>query len=282
MSFYCDKLGGEKMKIDSHVHIGGEYLGFHMNEEMVLEMMKKYQIDYAIVSNVDAGELDHSQKLITKEHQISQEDAVRRTIDFARKNTGKIGVAVWAKPILQGVTEELEEIIRENRDVIQAIKLHPYHMNLSPTDEKVLPYIRLAEKYQLPVVSHTGGCEAAEPVYLYEAAQMFPTIPFIMVHMGLGTDNKEALDLLGKQENLYGDTTWVPISTTIEAIRRYGSKKMLFGSDAPIDGVDTYLCNPKGERSVYQDYFQVLPEKISSDAYEDLMFRNAMRIFSAM
>ena len=101
-----------------------------------------------------------------------------------------------------------------------------------------------------------------------------------MVHLGLGSDNKEALDLLAKADNLYGDTTWVPMETTIEAIKRYGSKKMIFGSDTPIDGVDTYFCNPKGDRSLYQDYFHVLPDKISKEAYEDLMYKNAIRIFN--
>ncbi|MGN0155967.1 MAG: amidohydrolase family protein [Lachnospiraceae bacterium] len=267
------------MIIDSHVHIGGEYLGFTMNEMMVTEMMERYPIDYAIVSNSDSGELDHSQHLIPKEHQVSQEDALQRTITFARKNPEKIGVAVWVKPLLQGVTKELEEMIEKNSDIICAIKLHPYHMNLSPTDEKVLPYLQLAKKYHLAVVSHTGGCEAAEPIHLYEAAKLFPSVPFVMVHMGLGTDNRAALDLLGKQDNLYGDTSWVPMSTTIEAIRRYGSKKMIFGSDAPIDGITTYSCNPKGERSIYQDYFHILPGEISKEAYDDLMYRNAIRIF---
>lgn len=267
------------MRIDTHVHIGGEAVGFYMTEEMVLEMMEKYQIDYAIVSCVDAGEMDHSQKVLPKEVQVSQEDALRRVLTFAKAHPDKIGVAVWVKPYLQGLTEELETLIKENLDIIYAIKLHPFHSNTSPMSEKVLPYIRLAQKYHLAVVSHTGGCEAAEPVHLYEAAKQFPDVPFVMVHMGLGSDNQVALDLLGKADNLYGDTTWVPMSTTIEAIRRYGSKKMMFGSDAPIDGVDTYLCNPKGERSLYQDYFQVLPEKISGEAYEDLMAGNAVRIF---
>lgn len=267
------------MRIDTHVHIGGEAVGFHMTEEMVLEMMKKYQIDYVILSNGDSGEMDHGQKLLPQEVQISQEDSLRRAIAFAREYPGKIGIAVWVKPFLQGLTEELEALIRGNCDLIHAIKLHPFHSNTSPTDEKALPYIRLAKEYHLAVVSHTGGCEAADPVHLYEAAKMFPDVPFVMVHMGLGTDNRQALDLLGKADNLYGDTTWVPMSATMEAIRRYGSRKMLFGSDAPIDGVDTYLCNPKGERSLYQDYFHVLPNEISREAYEDLMYRNAVRIF---
>ncbi len=265
--------------IDTHTHIGGESIGFHMTESMVLEMMKKYQIDYAIVSNCDAAEMNHQRQLLPKEMQVTQEDALKRTLDFASKHSRQIGVAVWVKPYQQGVTAELEQLIKENLGLIKAIKLHPFHSNISPTDERVLPFLHLASKYHLPVVSHTGGCEAASPVHLYGAAKQFPEIPFVMVHMGLGTDNQEALDLLGKQENLYGDTTWVPLKTTLEAIRKYGSKKMLFGSDAPIDGIDTYLCNPKGEPSLYQDYFHRLPNEISKDAYEDLMWRNAARIF---
>lgn len=267
------------MRIDTHVHIGGEKLGFQMNEDMVIESMKKYQIDYAIVSNIDAAEVDHQQIVFPEAYQISQEAALERVLHFAKKNPDKIGAAVWAKPRLQGVTQELERLIRENREWIYAIKLHPFHSNVAPNDERVIPYLELANKYRLPIVSHTGGGEAASPQKLFEAAKMFSTIPFVMVHMGLGSNNREALDLLGKADNLYGDTTWVSMETTIEAIKRYGSKKILFGSDAPIDGVDTYLCNPKGERSIYQDYFHILPEKISKEAYEDLMYRNAIELF---
>lgn len=265
--------------IDAHTHIGGEKVGFHMTEAMVLEMIEKYHIDYAIVSNGDAAEMNHQRQLLPEKLQVTQEDALKRTLKFAKKYPDRIGVAVWVKPYLQGVTKELKQLICDNLGLIKAIKLHPFHSNISPVDERVLPYLQLASEYQLPVVSHTGGCEAASPVHLYEAATQFQNIPFVMVHMGLGTDNQDALDLLGKQDNLYGDTTWVPMQTTMEAIRRYGSKKMLFGSDAPIDGIDTYQCNPKGERSLYQDYFHVLPQKISPEAYEDLMWRNAKEMF---
>lgn len=270
------------MIIDTHVHIGGEAVGFHMNEDMVIEAMNKYGIDFSIVSNSDAGEVDHQQVLLPQEVQVPQEDALERTLTFARKYPQKIGVAPWAKPLTQGYTKELEEKVLANRDMIYAIKIHPYHSHVSPIDERVLPYIELAEKLNVPVISHTGNSEDDSPIHLYEAAKMFPKVSFIMAHMGLGTDNSEALELLGKADNLYGDTTWVPMSTTIKAIEMYGSKRIFFGSDMPIDGVDTYLHNPKGERSLYQDYFYELPKLISNDAYEDLMYKNAMEIFRIM
>lgn len=267
------------MIIDTHVHVGGEQVGFTMTEDMVLTAMDKYGIDYAMVSNGDAVEFDHEQRLLPLECQVSQEEALRRVLAFARKHPKRLGVAVWVKPATQEVTEELEQLIQENLDIIYAIKLHPYHSNIAPNSPAVIPFLELAKKYKLAVVSHTGGCEAAEPVYLYEAAKLYPKVPFVMVHMGLGSDNKQALDLLGELDNLYGDTTWVPMATTIEAIKRYGNHKMIFGSDTPIDGVDTYLHNPKGERSMYQDYFKVLPDLISKEAYEALMYDNAKRIF---
>lgn len=267
------------MIIDTHVHIGGETIGFNMSEKMVINAMEKYHVDFSIVSNGDAGEVDHQQKLLPRELHTSQEDALMRTIRFARKHPGKIGAAPWVKPLTQGLTKELEEMIYANRDIICAIKLHPFHSHVAPTDPKVLPYIELAEKLEIPVVSHTGNSEDDDPQKLYEVARMFPKVSFVMVHMGLGTDNKKALDLLGKADNLYGDTAWVPMSTTLEAIERYGSKRIMFGSDMPIDGEDTYLHNPKGDRSLYQDYFHVLLGLISSEAYEDLMYRNAMDVF---
>ena len=267
------------MRIDTHVHIGGDKVGFDMSEEKVLMAMEKYEIDYMLVSNGDCAEVDHEQKLIPEEFQVSQEEALKRVIAFARKNPGKIGVGVWVKPLTETVTPELEQLIADNQDIIYAIKLHPFHSKVSPVDERTRPYLELAKKYKLPVVSHTGNSEEDAPVHMYEAALLYPEIPFVMVHMGLGTDNKEALELLGKADNLYGDTAWVPMETTLEAIRRYGSKKMMFGSDTPIDGVDTYFCNPKGERSMYQDYFHVLPERIDAENYEDLMWRNAVEVF---
>ena len=266
------------MIIDMHAHIGDKFT-FHMTEEMVLQAMEKYNIEYTLVSTADAVEVDGNQNLIPEQMQISQEDNLRRALAFARKNEDKIGVAVWVKPLTETLTEELKTLIKENRDIIFALKMHPFHSKISPMDEKVKPYLELAVKYKLPVISHTGGCKEASPAHMYEAAKAYPEIPFVMAHMGLGSDNKEALELLGKADNLYGDTAWVPMETTIEAIRRYGSKKMLFGSDMPIDGVDTYACNEKGERSLYQDYFHVLPEKITEEEYRDLMYRNAIELF---
>lgn len=267
------------MIIDTHVHIGN-MLGFVMTEEMILESMRKYNIDYCIISNGDSGEFGHDLQPLPMEIQISQTESFKRSIRFARENTDKIGIMPWIKPATETADEELEELIRQNLDIVKGIKVHPYHSKTFFDSKRMEPYMKLAEKYNLPVMTHTGGCEEAHPKYVYNMAKKHPDVNFIMAHMGLGTDNKEAVDLMDKADNLYADTAWVPVQTTIEVIRRYGSKRVLFGSDSPIDGVDTYYCNKEGQPSMYREYFNGLEEKIGKEAYSDLMYRNAISFFN--
>ena len=245
----------------------------------VLYSMERYGIDFSLVSNIECTENDHQGKPIPKDLLKSQSDVLSETLSFARQNRDKIGVLVWLKTRTEKPDAQFKKLIEDNLDIIYGLKLHPFHSRTAPDDEKLEPYYKIAAEYGLPVVSHTGGCDEALPVRLYNAAKAHPEIPFVMVHMDLGTDNKTALDLLGKLPNLYGDTTWVPISTTLEAIKRYGSEKMLFGSDNPIDGKDTYLHNRKGDRSLYQQYFYELKDMISPQDYENIMYQNAVKLF---
>ena len=270
------------MIIDTHVHTGVfEDIDriVNMSEEIVLEAMELYHIDMAVVSNA-AVEYDCEWNPVPLEKQIRQEDSFRSAIAFARNNPDKLRVMAWVKPVNETPDETLETLIKENLDVVCGIKVHPFHSKIAFDDERVQAYIKLAQKYHLPVCTHTADCEEASVRKVYEMAKKYPDVDFVMVHMGLGTDNKEAVELIGKLPNLYGDTTWVPVETTLEVIKRYGSKKLMFGSDMPIDGVHTYGKNPKGEPSLYQQYFHGLEEKIGKEAYEDLMYKNAMRIFN--
>ena len=269
------------MIIDTHVHTGffvSPEKIVDMSEGVVLESIKRHNIDFAIVSN-SAEEVDCLLQPIPKERQKTQEQAFLEAINFARNNMNKIGIMPWIKPASETADERLEELIKENRDIVYGIKVHPFHSDIEFDSERVEPYIELAKKYNLPVAVHTADYDKASPMRVYNMAKKYPDVNFIMVHMGLCTDNKEAIDLLGKLPNLYGDTTWVPLESTVEIVKRYGSKKLFFGSDSPIDGVDTYTKNNKGEPSLYLRYFNELEDIIGSEAYADIMYRNAMEFF---
>lgn len=266
------------MIIDTHVHIG-KMVGFDMREEDVLYAMERYGIAFSLVSCIEGAECDHRGRRIPRFLQKSQNAVLSKTVKFAREHPDRIGAAPWIKPLTEQPDEEFVRLIRENRDVIYAIKLHPFHSLVAPDDERLESYYQIAAEYDLPIVSHTGGRQEAMSIRLYNAAKAHPELNFVMVHMDLGTDNLEAIELLGKLTNLYGDTTWVSIESTAEAIRRWGSEKILFGSDAPIDGKDTYLHNRTGDRSLYQAYFHEFRDMVSAWEYDNVMYKNAQRLF---
>ena len=111
-------------------------------------------------------------------------------------------------------------------------------------------------------------------------AVKYPKVNFIMGHMGLGTDNSEAVSLIKKQKNLYGDTAWVPVESTVRAIKECGADKIIFGTDNTIDGIDTLLKNKSGERSLYQQYFNDLKDILSKEEYDMLMYKNSIKLFN--
>lgn len=266
------------MLIDTHVHIG-KMLGFEMSEDDVIGSMKRYGIDFSLVSDIEAAEFDHQGRPLPRELQLSQNSVFERTLAFARRYPDKIGAMPWMRLHGERPDDAFIRLLEENRELVYGIKLHPFHSRVAPDDPAVEPVYEIARAYQLPVVSHTGGCEEARSRHLLNAALAHPDIIFVMVHMDLGTDNREAIELLGQADNLYGDTTWVSVKSTLKAIERWGSGKILFGSDNPIDGADTYLHNRTGDRSLYQEYFHEFRAMVSPEDYDNIMYRNAARVF---
>lgn len=251
-----------------------------MTVEQIIYSMDKYGVDFSLFSDIEAVENDHQGNPVPPSFQKPQNTVLRESIDQVKKYLDKLGILIWMKYRQEVPDSEFIELIDNNRELIYGIKLHPFHSRIAPDNERLNPIYDIARRYNFPIVSHTGGCEEARSIHLYNAAKANPDLNFVMVHMDLGTDNSEALDLLGKLPNLYGDTTWVPVSTTLEAVKRWGSEKMLFGTDNPIDGKDTLLFNMAGQRSLYQEYFNEFKEMVSQDDYDNIMYKNAVKLFN--
>lgn len=268
------------MIIDSHMHIGGKNSLFEMKESDVLYAMQTYNIDRAIVSNADSVEFDPSHVILPKEEQVSQYNSAVRMINFARNHTPGIYAAIWLKPNTERLEKSFAELLKRNLDIVKAIKVHPFYSALRFNDIKMNEYIELAENLNLPVIVHTANDEFSNPELVFDMAKKYPSVKFIMAHLELNSDNRRATELCARLPNLLADTAWVSITNAISFIQHCGGEKLLFGSDAPIDGKDTYLKNKAGNRSIYQDYFYELEKFISPAEYENVMYKNALRIFN--
>lgn len=265
------------MIIDMHTHIGTFYgmTKITMPEKMLLESMDKYGIDYAIVSNGSGCEFDSNLKPLADDRGVSQTDINEESIKFAKENSKKIGVLLWAKPHTEGVDKPFEQMIVNNPGLVLGIKVHPFHSQIKFNAPEVCKYIDLADKYNLPVLVHTAWDETSNPKLVDEMASKYSNVKFIMAHMGLGTDNEEAIQLISKKSNLFGDTAWVPFEKVQRAISICGVDKILFGTDNPINGLDTYNDN-----DFYNRYFCELKQSLSCEDWDCFVYKNACRVFN--
>ena len=261
------------MIIDIHSHIGSS-LKWNLEEETLLKSLEKYHIDFTIVSNIESSEVDNDQLLIEKPYQVSQYDSNFKTIEFAKKNKDKVGAAIWVKPLTEGVDDKLINLIKENRQYIYAIKIHPYHSKINFNSIEVRNYIDLAQMFNLPVITHTANTFDTSVYRVYEVAKDYPNVNFVMVHMGLCTDNLDAIEVLKKDlSNIYADTTWVNYKIAVKAIKECNHNRIMFGTDNTIDGLDTY------GKEIYQDYFTLMKKEISKEDYDKLMYKTAIDVF---
>lgn len=91
-----------------------------------------------------------------------------------------------------------------------------------------------AARFRMPVLYDVMG--EVHPVALF--AREYPQVPFIIPHLGSFGDDWRAhetlIDLLARFPNVFTDTSGVRrFDYLVEAVRRAGAQKVIFGSDGP-------------------------------------------------
>lgn len=117
---------------------------------------------------------------------------------------------------------------------------------------------RVAQKWSLPVLYDVFGDVSVVDLLGTE----YPNVNFIIPHLGSFNDDwkaqKALIDPLVRYPNIYTDTSGVRRFDVLnEAVRRAGTKKILFGSDGPwlspqveLSKVDALQLSPEGYRQV--------------------------------
>lgn len=271
------------MIIDSHTHIGhilypvGKNRVSDLPAEQLLEAMDKYSINRALVSSIEGAEFDSAMNLAPAGKQIPQLQSFTSLLKIVRQHDdtlpGRPGLKalLWIKPHTEEVTPALVKFIEENRDCIAGFKMHPSLSNMSFRDERFLPYLELADNTNVPVQVHTEDDGRSDPAFVEQVAAGFPGLDFVMVHMGLDTDKREAIRIIRDNANIYGDTCEVEIDNVFKAVEICGSEKILFGTDAIVHGIDTYMR--------YLPLIRSLKSRLDNDDADNILYANCMRLF---
>lgn len=227
------------MILDAHTHIGAA-AGFTMPSSRLVAAMDRAGVDRAWVSHCGGVEVDSDLRPVRPGPFGRQLAAARATARVVAANPGRFEGLLWIKPATEGFNAAVADFMQAHRQAFLGFKVHPYHSDTRFDDARIAPYLEFADAFGLVVLVHTAVQENSSPSMVARVAQRYPGASFVMAHLGLATDNAEAIGLLGSVPNLYGDTTWVPFDHVVTALNAGGDGRLLFGSDAPIDGVHTY------------------------------------------
>lgn len=259
------------MIIDTHAHLAS-WPSVSICKKNLLSSMEKYHIDYALVSHCDCSEFPSLEERYPI-RKITQKAGLKECLDFAKRHPKKIGVLVWINPHKEKLTPAFQKLIENHLEYIHGFKFHPFESKLQITDPKLKPYLDYIEKLHMPLLVHTAKDEYSSILELGKVAKEYPSISFIAAHLELCTnDKKEAIRVLKENPNVFADTAWVKEKDTKKVLRSIGIDRMCFGTDNPIDGIDT-LENP-----MYQEYFHNSLH-LTKKEKEHLMYQNALKIY---
>ena len=149
-----------------------------------------------------------------------------------------IGFAA-ADPFSSQAIEKLEFAFDELK--LSGLKLHPSRQRFYPADKRLAPLYDLCEKYDKPIIFHSGLSwepdtlsKYARPIEFEELAYIRPKLRICLAHFGWPWVQETAM-LLVKYSNVYTDTSALHFDSAHEFFTR------LFTNDIPLTWLDRSL-----------------------------------------
>ena len=157
--------------------------------------------------------------------------------DAAEKSEGRLTGLGTLHPASDDVARDVEELIALG---LHGVKLHPDIQGFKIDDYRCLKIYELCEKAHLPILMHTGDSryDNSNPNRLLPVLEIYTDLIIVGAHFGGWSIWEEASKKLHGIQNLYVDCSssfgWLSDDTVKEIIERYGTDRVLFGTDYPM------------------------------------------------
>lgn len=243
--------------IDAHCHIYPEkiagkavaatdkfYNSNAFGEGTVSHLSKAYRefgVDHAIVQSV-----------ATTAHQVkSINEFIAAEVD---KSEGFLTGLGTLHPDSVDISGDIEHLIELG---LKGVKLHPDIQGFQVDKGNLLKIYECCEKKNLTILMHTGDYryDNSNPNRVLPVLKAYPNLTVIGAHFGGWSVWEEACDSFAGLENFYVDcSSSFEFSHDVdfkELIFRYGTDKVLFGTDYPMwsvqDEIETFFAMDLGD-----------------------------------
>lgn len=266
------------MIIDSHVHLDvytTKFIGLKERIADLKKIMKDNQISKSIILADAESKLTSMKELVL---------ALNNEKDLLLVGTIKIS------NYNQKDLEEIETLLKEKK--IIGIKLYPGYEPFYPADSRCDKIYDLCEKYNIPVLFHSGdtfesnyGMKYAKPEHIDDVAVKRKKLKIVIAHLG-NPWLTDTMEILFRHENVYSDISGLDWEGFDDYWKKYYEKeiikilkwcdcnKLIFGTDWP-----------RMDSKVYFDYTKknikfVNSLKISKLDKEKIFYLNAKKVFN--
>ncbi len=240
--------------LDSHLHVSGRGWGA-LGVASLRTAMASAGMSRGISSWIDNAALDR--------------------VDLA---TAGLYPLVWIRPY----QTSRAEIRKRLRAGAVGLKLHPTLDDYRADDLDLDQYLEIAADTGCPVACHSAPGDA-DPDHIRRLAERFPAVPIILYHTYLGPreGRRRAARHAREQPNLYLETSWCQWREVFRLVVEVGLERVLFGSDAAIDGPWHYRRQPPNVEAAetYNGGLLSLARALGPESAGKVMGDNARRLF---
>jgi len=205
------------MIIDSHTHV--DRFGWYDPPETIIGLMDEAGVDKSIIMTYgDAPDVEGALEYIAEAVQKYPD----RLIGYARMNPRG---GEKAHRLFEKAMEEYG---------FKGLKLHPVGNLCHPGGPETIDMMRLATRYNAPVLFHCGDEELTLPLQVAQAAEACPEATVILGHSGGYFHVKDAIRAAERYPNIILETSAMPYPQFIkEMVERVGASRVLYASDGP-------------------------------------------------
>jgi predicted TIM-barrel fold metal-dependent hydrolase len=252
----------EKIGVDDEVLKG-------LTPEQYLQRMDRAGIDMAFITASKSGP-----KGLPTSHHVAYEDVAAMVDKHPTRFRGLAGVDPTEG--MAGV-RALEHAVKEMGFV--GAHMYPHWFGLPPDDRRWYPFYAKCVELDVPIQMQVGHClvytpsnplkSVGRPILLDTIACDFPELKLVGIHTGWPWV-EEMISVAWKHKNVYigsdaySPRYWKP--EFVHFINRWGTNKVLFGTDFPIIGFER-ATKEIGEL------------ELDSNARENLLWKNTASLY---
>lgn len=237
--------------IDTHAHVGPYF--FHMGQDDVTAnaaLCRRWGIDLQLVSHAEGVFHDAAAGNAALAEQLEHHDELR-------------GYVVVNARDLATASRELERWLQPGSPFV-GVKMHTHYAATPIGSPQVRDALQLLDEFDTVLLIHTWGADVAE---LAARVEDLRTLRVIAGHMGADRWDLAA-EAAGQVDRLYLEPSCsVALAGQMAHVLRHAPRsQVLFGTDATL--LDPAVA-----------FGQVAAADLDPDVLEDVMWRNAARLF---